>query len=55
MTLSPAIPHNNESKMKLYEMFSQKQLTPPPNLTHPAVSNGTANTPSSRALNRSEL
>lgn len=55
MTPSPAIPHNNESKMKLYEMFSQKQLAPPPNLTHPAVSNGAANTTSSRDPNHSEL
>ncbi|KAI9261911.1 CCR4-Not complex component, Not1-domain-containing protein [Helicostylum pulchrum] len=39
MTPSPIISNSNESKMKLYEMFSQKQLAPPPNLTHPAVSN----------------
>ncbi|KAI8367053.1 CCR4-Not complex component, Not1-domain-containing protein [Blakeslea trispora] len=37
MSPSPAISHINESKMKLYEMFAQKQMAPPPNLTHPAA------------------
>lgn len=37
MSPSPATPHINESKMKLYEMFAQKQLAPPPNLTHPSA------------------
>jgi hypothetical protein len=34
---TPAIPPINESKMKLYEMFAQKQIAPPPNLSHPGV------------------
>lgn len=42
MTPSPIVSNSNESKMKLYEMFSQKQLAPPPNLTHPAVSNNSS-------------
>jgi hypothetical protein len=47
MSPSPAIPQINESKMKLYEMFAQKQMAPPPNLTHPAaaIGNRTNNTP----------
>jgi hypothetical protein len=54
MSPSPAIPHINESKMKLYEMFAQKQLAPPPNLTHPAanslMSNNNATTTSSKHI-----
>jgi hypothetical protein len=53
MSPSPAIPQINESKMKLYEMFAQKQLAAPPNLVHPAAEIGnrattTTSTPPSK-------
>lgn len=49
MSPSPAIPHINESKIKLYEMFAQKQMTPPPNLTHPAAALGNGTTSSTNS------
>ncbi|KAI8642573.1 CCR4-Not complex component, Not1-domain-containing protein [Parasitella parasitica] len=39
---TPAIPHNNDSKMKLYEIFSQKQIAPPPNLSHPGLASSSS-------------
>lgn len=39
---TPAIPPINESKMKLYEMFAQKQIAPPPNLSHPGVASSSS-------------
>lgn len=51
MSPSPAIPHINESKMKLYEMFAQKQMTPPPNLTHPAAALGSGTNSSTSSTN----
>lgn len=44
---TPAIPPINESKMKLYEMFAQKQITPPPNLSHPGVASCSSSSSSS--------
>lgn len=52
MSPSPAIPQINESKMKLYEIFAQKQMAAPPNLVHPASEIGnratTTSTPPSK-------
>ncbi|CEP19249.1 hypothetical protein [Parasitella parasitica] len=39
---TPAIPPNNDSKMKLYEMFAQKQIAPPPNLAHPGIASSSS-------------
>lgn len=55
MSPSPAIPHINESKMKLYEMFAQKQLAPPPNLTHPAANPLMNNTNTTLGTSSSKL
>ncbi|KAK4521394.1 chaperone ATPase hsp78 [Mucor velutinosus] len=47
---TPAIPPINESKMKLYEMFAQKQIAPPPNLSHPGVVASSSSSSSSNTV-----